>query len=353
MSFFNELLKFFNRTDQVSDSTFKEIKNALGRGERCRFCAQDLKFPIGVLPCGHLYDADCLEHRIMEKACPECGVGCDFYDRVSDDQSVFEIQINPSISGAHIQNDSISNLDSPNNATSPSKPSCPKATGRSHKATDRSPNPASSAINSSSPRSLREGDQALSPQKTVEAIENVIHSPKISPVVKVSDTTHLLPKPFEEVTRDRVGPPHYNSIANIEKLSTLDQQIWALLTNAQLIENSELLLTKGQFFDATFEILKHYIPADLYSSANTIRAHHLGDLIKKNHNVGTVITYGMLLFLSLEYLSRTRKFSTSSKFRDFFKTEKFQDWMKTGYLKSTGYKQENLEQLFKGYPSDI
>jgi len=120
-----------------------------------------------------------------------------------------------------------------------------------------------------------------------------------------------------------------------------------------LIDNSELLLSKGNFFETTFEILKHYIPNDLYTTAKSIEPRHLGDLLKNNRNVGIVITYAMILFLTLEYLSRSRKFSTGSKFHEFFQTEKFQKWINTNYLNSTGYKLENLEQLFKGYPLDI
>ena len=92
MDIFNNLLKLFHRTNQVSDSTFQEINNALDSGEKCRFCTKIMQFPVGVLPCGHIYDAICLENNLCPASnrrcqldnvcCPECDMNCEYYDKI-------------------------------------------------------------------------------------------------------------------------------------------------------------------------------------------------------------------------------------------------------------------------------
>jgi len=409
MDFFTGLLNLFNRPDQVSDSTFKEIHNALDSGEKCRFCTQELKFPIGVLPCGHLYDAHCLANDWSDNRCPECETTCEYYDQVASDQSVIEIKISrrerspspvrsqsPESPKKTIEDSVQSPRISPVVKVASPVQQTPTSSFRSQSVeiqpqvgqTDTHHSEITETLsqvivpkieitqqpeivesNQETP-SLTSSPNTVSDKQTKEPSESETKEPSESKTKEPSKSKTKEPsesktkelsesktkEPSESKTEEKLSKfkyEMYDSLTEIDRLPSVDQQIWALITNVHLIEDSILLLSAGTFFDITFEVLKHYIPVDLHHAASELKPSHLGELLRKNQNVGTVIMYGMILFLALEYLSRSKEFRTRSKFQKFFRKERFHTWLNAGHLTLGTSKQENLEQLFRGFPSDI
>ena len=135
----------------------------------------------------------------------------------------------------------------------------------------------------------------------------------------------------------------------MEKILDLDQQIWTLVTNVHLIKDSDQLLVKGNYFRATFDVVKHFLPKDLYKVASQLKPGNLVDLVSKDQTIGLVLMYAMVLFLAIEYISRFRDFQTKSKYVEFFRAERFQNWINSGYLKSTNLDVNELNRVFTGH----
>lgn len=359
MDLLNGIANLFNRPDQVADSTFNEILDAIGRSEKCRYSGSKLEFPIGVLPCGHLFNADALERGIIRHECPECDSKATLYDRVLEDQTVSEI---PLAFRIEEKNKAFIGLEDNYSASvkttlTPTFVAETKVPVLKSDTDEERMSPIPQGFDNS-PLSVKRH-----PSVRRNVFQKSVSSPKISsPLVK-----HKSPKVNTHEVNTRKGNTSaaqlkrmnekeekfkfvpFDSIRKVEKIHDLDQQIWALVTNVHLIKGSDQLLEQGKYFTATFDVMKHFLPKDLFRIASQLKPENLSDLLSKNQNVGTVLMYAMILFLAIEYLSRFRDFNTKSKYTEFFRAERFQTWINAGHLKTIKLSPTDLEKLFRGH----
>mgnify|MGYP001000910974 CR=1 FL=1 len=298
MSLLEKIVSFFHRVEELSDRTWNEINAAITRGELCKFCEQILSFPMAILPCGHLYDSNCLNMNWTKHVCPECNKSFAHLDVVQSDQQVAEVGWNPTSVVDKKSDHDLASLE---------------------------------ALLASSPvQSNRDPLQVSEREQSPVMIREP--SPKIaSPRVKTIDKRKI-----NETQRE---------IGSVRQMSDTDRQIWKYVQNFWLIPNSDQLLERGYFYNTTVLYLTNYIPKELSDTFNKFEVDNLVDLIKQNSEIGSYLMYAMMLFLGLEYYTRdsNHDLDVKLKFRQLFNYELFQKWKSN----LPDLKSENLKSLWQ------